>query len=203
MTMDLITAPASFDMAPGFVDPVRESNGVFRAVMNALSHPGDVATIEAELVPPPPLKPAMAAIALGLLDFETRFWLPDDAMDARAWIRFHTGARIAEAPGDADFVLVPRGARLPALDTLALGSDEEPHRSATVLLGVRGFGGGRSLRLSGPGIRETATLLVDGLPEGVLAAREAMTSWFPRGVDIVLTAGRELVALPRTTRVEV
>lgn len=202
MTMDLMTAPASFDMAPGFRDPARDGNVVFRAVMDAMARPGDVVAIDAGLVPPPPLKPAMAAVALALLDFETRFWLPADAADGRTWIRFHSGARIADDPGAADFVLVPRGNACPSLDALMLGSDEEPHRSATVVLGVRGFKAGRKLRLAGPGIREPRVLEIDGLAEDTLAARIALSARFPRGVDLILTAGRELAAIPRTTKLE-
>jgi alpha-D-ribose 1-methylphosphonate 5-triphosphate synthase subunit PhnH len=85
---------------------------------------------------------------------------------------------------------------------LMLGSDEEPHRSATVVLGVRGFKAGRRLRLSGPGIRDPRLFEVDGLGEDIVAARVALTERFPRGVDLILTAGRELAAIPRTTKLE-
>ncbi len=200
--MDLLTAPASFEMARGFVDAARDSQVVFRAVMDALSRPGEIRKPSVELAPPAPLEPAMAAVALTLLDFETAFWLPEDAASAADWIRFHTGARRAPRPAGAEFVLVPAGARVPPLDSLALGSDEEPHRSATLLLGVRGFSGGTRHRLSGPGIRDIGWLDVDGLDPAVVADRAALAPLFPRGLDIVLTAGTSLAALPRTTRLE-
>jgi alpha-D-ribose 1-methylphosphonate 5-triphosphate synthase subunit PhnH len=202
MTMDLLTAPASFDVARGFVDAARDSQVVFRAVLDALSRPGEIREPSVELAPPAPLEPAMAAVALTLLDFETVFWLPEEAANAADWIRFHTGARRAPRPDGAEFVLVPAGARIPPLDSLALGSDEEPHRSTTLLLSVRGFAGGRRHRLSGPGIREIGWLDVDGLDPAVVAERAALAPLFPRGLDIVLTAGRSLAALPRTTRLE-
>jgi alpha-D-ribose 1-methylphosphonate 5-triphosphate synthase subunit PhnH len=203
MTMDLMTAPASLDMTPGFVDAARDSQIVFRAVMDALSRPGEVRQLRLSLAPPPPLDQAMAAIALTLLDFETAFWLPDAAADAINWTRFHTGARRAARPADAEFVLVPAGAAVPSLDALALGTDEEPHRSATLVLGVRGFAGGTRHRLSGPGIRESLCIDIDGLEARVVEGRAALAPLFPRGLDIVLTAGPSLAALPRTTRLEV
>lgn len=200
--MDLMTAPAAFDIAPGFSDGVRDSQLVFRAVMDALSRPGEIRTPDVALKPPSPLDPAMAAIALALLDFETSFWLPTTASDAGSWIRFHTGARISPRPETAEFVLVPAGAAVPPLETLMLGTDEEPHRSATLVLGVRGFGTGTEVALSGPGIPDVRQLAIDGLPARVIAERMSVLQLFPRGLDIVLTAGSALAALPRTTRLE-
>lgn len=200
--MDMMTAPASFDMAPGFTDPVRESQLVFRGVMDALSRPGESRDLAIDLAPPMPLEPALAAIALALLDFETSFWLAEEASDARGWIRFHTGARVAASPGVADFVFVPAGMNQPPLETLALGSDEEPHRSTTLVIGVRELGRGTRYALSGPGIRDVAHLAVDGLGDDLIAGRAALAALFPRGIDVILTAGRKLAALPRTTRLE-
>ncbi len=200
--MDLLTAPAAYDMGSGFRDPVADSQAVFRSTMAAMARPGDVTEFVLNLEPPPPLDPAMAAIALSLLDFETCFWLPEEAGDARSWLRFHTGARVASNPGDADFVLVPRGGVCPPLDALHLGSDEEPHRSATVILGIEDFDRGAVLRLTGAGIRDETQLAIAGLAPAVLAARHALGDLFPRGVDLIFTAGNRVAAIPRTTRME-
>jgi alpha-D-ribose 1-methylphosphonate 5-triphosphate synthase subunit PhnH len=42
---------------------------------------------------------------------------------------------------------------------------------------------------------------VRGLPDGFWRALRENNDRFPRGVDVLLTAGRHLVALPRTTRI--
>jgi len=95
---------------------------------------------------------------------------------------------------------------LPPLDAFDLGSDEYPDRSATLVVEVAGLAAGKSggtaLTLSGPGIAGSAALTVDRLPDGFQAQRTALAPLFPRGLDVVLTCGDRLAALPRTTRAE-
>jgi alpha-D-ribose 1-methylphosphonate 5-triphosphate synthase subunit PhnH len=61
------------------------------------------------------------------------------------------------------------------------------------------FGNGR--RLTGPGIEKERFLDAGGMPEGFWSAWKANHSKYPLGVDLILSAGRELAALPRTTLV--
>ena len=61
---------------------------------------------------------------------------------------------------------------------------------------------GRGRRLTGPGIRLEARLEARGLPETFWQGFRHNHALFPRGVDVLLTAGRQLAALPRTTAVE-
>ena len=63
--------------------------------------------------------------------------------------------------------------------------------------------GGPLLTLTGPGIDGSETIAPVGLPEGFVAARADNRALFPRGVDVVLVSGRDLLALPRTTVVAV
>lgn len=49
----------------GFVDPVFQSQAVFRAVMDAMARPGSVHVIASDaLLPPPPVSSSTAAVAL-------------------------------------------------------------------------------------------------------------------------------------------
>ena len=80
-------------LRPGFADPVLDSQACFRAVLDALSHPGRIATLAA-LDSPPPLDPATAAVVLTLVDAESPLWLDDAAGAARDWIGFHCGAAL-------------------------------------------------------------------------------------------------------------
>src|SRR5260370_26264635 len=93
-----------------------------------------------------------AAIGLALFDFETPLWLDaaSDAPAVREWLKFHTGAPMTAAPGDASFALISRPEDMPPLASFALGSDAYPDRSATAVLQVRGFEPGQALALSGP-----------------------------------------------------
>lgn len=56
------------------------------------------------------------------------------------------------------------------------------------------------MRFAGPGIRETETLAIDGLPSDFWQQRAAMAAQLPLGVDLFFVAAQHVVALPRTTR---
>lgn len=202
MTMDQLVAPAGLDMRPGFDEPVAASQRVFRALMDALSRPGRIVDLPALAQAPHELEPAAAAIGLGILDGDTSLWLPRDCAAAAAWLRFHTGCRIARSVADADFVFVPRGAAAPDLSQLRLGSDEAPHASAMLVVAVTDLEAGSGARLTGPGIDGEARLSVTGAPDELLARRNDMVAAFPRGFELVLCCADRIAALPRTTRLE-
>ena len=182
------------DLHPGFADPVRDSQAVFRAVMDAMARPGRIHRVAGPATPPAPLDRATAAVLLTLVDGETPLWLDDPAAAAWEWVSFHCGAHRAEA-ASAQFAVMLDAV---PLGQFRIGSDEEPEGSATVIVQVAGFGGGETLRLRGPGLATEGLLQVDGLPEGFLAFWRSNARLFPRGIDVVLCAGDEIAALPRT-----
>jgi alpha-D-ribose 1-methylphosphonate 5-triphosphate synthase subunit PhnH len=55
-------------------------------------------------------------------------------------------------------------------------------------------------RFSGPGIRDTVTVAIDGLPPDFWRQRTALAAQLPLGVDLFFVAGQDVLALPRTTR---
>src|SRR5580698_8682738 len=102
--------------SPGFNSPM-DSQSCFRGVLQALSRPGTMVTLEGILTPPPPLSPAAAAILLTLADPFTAVSLPESEA-AREWLTFHARAKLT-APEAADFVLA---LTRPALASLRQGS---------------------------------------------------------------------------------
>ena len=182
---------------PGFADPVRDGQAVFRAVMDAMARPGRIHRVAAPLTPPAPLARATAAVLLTLVDGETPLWLDDGAASAWEWVSFHCGAHRAEMAA-AHFAVALEPV---ALDGFHTGTDEEPEGSATVILQVAEFGGGETLRLRGPGLAAEGALAVDGLPAGFRAFWQANRRLFPRGIDVILCGGDEIAALPRTVEI--
>ena len=185
-------------LLPGFADPVRDSQAVFRAVLDATARPGRIHRVMAPAEPHPPLGRATAALILTLVDAETPLWLDREAAPAREWIAFHCGAPAAAVAG-ARFAV--------ALGPVALsdfqdGTDEEPETSATLILQVSALGEGQRLLLSGPGLERPAELFVDGLPGAFVPQWAANRARFPRGIDVILCAGDDLAVLPRTARIE-
>lgn len=185
-------------MTPAFADPVFDAQTCFRAVLDATARPGTIHTVTAPAHPPAPLHRASAAVLLTLLDAETTFAWDGAPADALAWLGFHCGVHLVPRP-EAAFVLSLGGA-FP--EGLRLGTDDVPEDGATLILQLPALGTGPAYRLSGPGLREPATLGIEGLPPGFAPDWAANTARFPRGIDLVLCSGDRLAALPRTTRVE-
>jgi alpha-D-ribose 1-methylphosphonate 5-triphosphate synthase subunit PhnH len=188
---------------PGLSDPILDSQRAFRAVLGATSHPGRLFQLNLGLRVPAPLHPASAAVALTLFDFETPLWtdLPADS-DALEWIRFHCGCPVIEEPAGGRFVLITSDRNQTPLGEFNQGTDESPGDSATLILQVGGLTFGRGRRLTGPGIEKENYLEVAGLPEGFWEEWRVNHSRYPLGVDVILTAGSQLAALPRTSRAE-
>jgi alpha-D-ribose 1-methylphosphonate 5-triphosphate synthase subunit PhnH len=182
---------------PGFADPVRDAQSCFRAVLEAMSRPGRIMQVGAELSLPAPLTEAAGAALLTLLDADTSLCLAEEAPELRDWLAFHCGVGFAPMRG-ARFVWARA---LPDLDALDTGTDEEPEDSATVVLQVAALGQGSRFMLAGPGLAAPAPFAVSGLPADFAARWAANHALFPRGVDLILCAGTALAALPRSVTV--
>jgi alpha-D-ribose 1-methylphosphonate 5-triphosphate synthase subunit PhnH len=188
----------SFDL-PGFADPVTDAQICFRALLDGLSRPGSLHRLDLGLMPPASLSPAAAAALLTLVDAETPLWLDDSLASSWDWLAFHCGALRAGRIGEAAFAAA---AAMPDLADLATGSDTEPETSATLILEVTALGRGRSYRLAGPGLKQPVSIEITGLPPNFVTQWAANHALFPRGVDLVLCAGEQICALPRSVRIE-
>lgn len=186
-------------LQPGFGDPVRESQAVFRLALRAMAAPGAILRCEAYPTPPTPLLAPAAALALTLCDLETPVWLDQplaENPDIADFLRFHTGARLVLSPAEALFAVVADSARLPALANFAQGCRDYPDRSTTLLVQVESLEA-QGWRLQGPGIRQLARLLAAPLPADFVCQLGVNRAQFPCGVDIFFTTRRA----PRSVRV--
>lgn len=192
-------------LEPGFGDPVQGAQGCFRAALDAMAHPGRIVVVPGGLAgaPPRPLGAAAAAVVLSLCDIDTPLWLDEAASPAAAYLAFHCGAPLADDPSTARFAIIGDPAVLPPLDRFALGSDEYPERSATLIIDVAALSEAPGVVLRGPGILGETTLGIAGLPARFWSERQALAELFPRGLDVLFVSGARLAALPRSTRVMV
>jgi alpha-D-ribose 1-methylphosphonate 5-triphosphate synthase subunit PhnH len=191
------------DIAAGLADPAHDAQRLFRDVLEAFSHPGRIVSLPQAPAGAGPLSPAATAFVLTLIDRDTPLWLAPafDLPAVRDFVRFHTGAPIAAREADALFaVLTPD--RKPLLDGFAIGSDPYPDRSATLVIEVPSLSAGPERLLRGPGIQSRAAVRIAGLAEAFWSEWKANAALFPCGVDLVFTAGSELLALPRSIVVE-
>lgn len=188
--------------AGAFADPVFAAQSVFRSLMDGFAQPGTIKRLAATSTPPAPLTTAAGAVALTLCDHDTPVWLtPALAKSAvPQWIAFHTGASVTTSKTEARFAFIEKAATFPGFDQFSLGTQEYPDRSTTLVIEVEALTGGKLLTAKGPGIKDETEIAVKGLPDVFLEFWTANRTIFPRGVDLVLTAGDELLCLPRTTR---
>ncbi len=193
----------------GLADATHDAQSVFRAVLEALSRPGRLQTLAASdgLQAPAPLSRGLTALLLTLLDTESSLHLCGPLASDAAWLycRFHTGVQQAQAT-QADFVAVRAGDPFldAAFDTLQLGTDDAPQRGATLIVDVPTLAVERrgGLRFTGPGIEHTQAVGACGLPPSFWQRRVAMQTSYPRGVDLLLVCGSQLIGVPRSTQIE-
>jgi alpha-D-ribose 1-methylphosphonate 5-triphosphate synthase subunit PhnH len=178
----------------GFSNAAYQSAHAFRAAMSAMARPGQIGEITGA-TPPTPLSIAAGTLILTLCDPGTTLYLAGayDCAAVRDWVTFHTGAPIS-APQDCAFA-VGAWANLLPLTVYPRGTPDYPDRSATLIVEMSDLlPSGACLR--GPGIKEEVML---SLPD--LAPFQDNARLYPQGLDFFLTAGAQLAALPRSTRV--
>ena len=197
------------DMQAGFAVEALGSQAAFRVALQALSHPGRVHPMPLDAECPTHGHPAAAVFLLALLDADCTLWLSPTlaASPTAAWLRFHTGCTLVNAPAQARFAWVAQGDETPALSAFHQGSDLEPEASATVVLDVQAFNeeatDSDAFELRGPGIATRQPLKVQGLPPDFPDQWALNHAAFPRGVDVLLASPTTVVGLPRTTHIAV
>ena len=216
------------DILPGFADPVHDAQRCFRAVLEALSHPGTPVALTA-LPPalyltasmPPACLAGMVAIALTLCDADTPVWL-DPCLDTpamRQHLRFHCGCPVTEEPGKAQFAFIGDAKTMPRFEKFSAGTPEYPDRSATLVIAAdftaaapdNQMDNQPDNQLSGPGISPAHN------PQGLCFGPAGLPAWFwedramnqtgyPLGVDVLFVDSRRvdgdavrIAGLPRTT----
>lgn len=186
-------------VSAGFQNPVHQAQATFRALLEALAHPGCGYSLPSSLAPPGRLSPASAAACLTLLDLETQVWLQPDS-EIESWLRFHTGCRLTRHPQQADFAVIWHGARSPDLQAFNPGTAESPEGSTTLLIQVESLMDGEGVVLQAPGI----------LGKRAIAPRLPAHFWqqwshnhqaYPQGVDVFLFDQTQVMGLPRTVAI--
>jgi alpha-D-ribose 1-methylphosphonate 5-triphosphate synthase subunit PhnH len=199
--------------APVLTPRAAREQRTFRALLDSMARPGSVRLLpagQAEQQDP------LLAVAEALVDHEVTFAVLPRGGELTEQILRSTGSRVA-AVEEADYVFCDAASLAEALRTSKEGTPEFPDEGATVICsiwrlaedgqtGARADGqAGRrgSLLLSGPGIRETAGIEVDGFSAEALAVFAQRNAAPPLGLDLVLVdADGSVVSLGRYTRIQ-
>ncbi len=187
-------------LAGGLSDNVHDTQQAFREVLDALSRPGQLHTLGAELAGVS-LGGAMAHLLLSLCDDETPVWWQGEAVVLQNWLRFHTGAAVAEEPKLASFAVINAIEPGLALEDFSLGTAASPELSSTLFIELPALTGGPDVEWQGPGIENVQRVSLQGLPANFWKQWQSNHGHFPQGVDIIFTCGNSVLGLPRTTRV--
>ena len=164
------------------------SNASFEALMWAMSRPGDKRALP---------EAGLASIIETLIDLECTVFADRAELNDQLAA---TGARMAPEPGLADHVFLDALDRTGAdLTAINCGTALYPDEGATLV--ARVAHSGQRLRLSGPGIEGTREIALDLDPQ-FWAQRERLCA-YPAGFDLVLVDGHAVIAIPRSTKVEV
>ena len=190
-------------LASGFADPVRDAQGRFRAVLDAMASPGRIVPMAGPQETPPGISPAVLSVLLSLADYTTPLWLGRDDPAISEYLSFHTGAPKAATPEKAMFVWVPADLRPIDISAFHPGDAEYPDRAATLLVEVASFEDSPSATLSGPGIESTISLTSPDLDATFWSAMQINNARYPLGVDVILASADAVVGVPRSISIEV
>ena len=193
------------ELRPGFSEPVRDSQSVFRALLTATAQPGTVVELDKALTPPSGLNQAAAAVLLTLADQDTLVWLEPSLRGGavESWLRFHTSCPLTDQSEQAAFaVLMNSGLTSGMLSRFNQGDAKYPDLATTVVVMVPDLHSGSALVLEGPGIESVAEFAPEGLPDFFWSERADLVAHFQFGIDVMLCAEAALVSIPRTTRIQ-
>ena len=187
-----------------FTLPVQDAQHSFRRLLKAMSEPGVIVALHQLKHGWQPLNVATTSVLLTLADNDTPVWLSNALHNdiVSQSLRFHTNAPLVEQPQQATFAVSSDTISSEQLNALCEGSAVAPETSATLIVQVSSLSGGRMLRLTGAGIAEER-MIAPQLPSCILHELTERPHPFPLGIDLILTCGERLLAIPRTTHVEV
>jgi alpha-D-ribose 1-methylphosphonate 5-triphosphate synthase subunit PhnH len=188
------------------------SQRIFRSCLAALSRPGLVGRIPADVLPP--TVPPVVAPLLALTDLMAPLTGLDSDLPGAAWaaaiIGRTTGARITD-PEQARFALA--FSETERMAELSIGTPWSPEFGALLCQRVtrlaahdqhRSDDHDLCVRLSGPGVPDVVEIDIDGLGNRFVQIRDQLAAGFPTGIDVLMiTDDGAIAGLPRTTRIEV
>lgn len=187
----------------GFDSSSYQSQATFKAILNATSEPGKLITLDNYNFTWDNLNAATVAILLTLCDHDSTVYLNQEyaTQPNLKSLAFHTQAKTVPE-SHANFVVIHHQPTQQELDNLNLGTDLSPEESSTVIVQVDDFSEGNLLQLRGPGILHKREINLP-LSETLHHYFKMQRNHFPKGADFIFTYENHLIAIPRSTSVEV
>ncbi len=183
-------------------DEVFDSQKVFRRLLEAMANPGRRCSIQLQSEKLFGDDPAVLAVAMTLLDAGVSFCaLENPTLTEQILLLTHAKPVSLE---QADYLFVSSVDQLPMIvESAKEGTLENPHASATLIVGLPDVQGEQEVRLSGPGVDgQLTTTLPNALAEAV-RLRDEQEYEYPQGIDyIFLLPESDLLCIPRLVKME-
>ena len=180
---------------------------VFRVLVEAMSHPGQVYRLPACRVTDP-WRSALLAVAYTLLDHEVTFAFIGKNITLAQEVYAATKAQQV-AIEDAHYVIVEGNRSLGQITNANCGSSTYPDQGATIIYVLSKNNGDTSsplsdVILSGPGIKEPLPPQLTGLCIEELDDIRLLNAEYPLGVDcIFLNTECQVMCIPRSTEIKI
>lgn len=181
------------ELAPLWQEATQQQ--IFRQLLSCMSLPGTIANLSQYLTGQPALVGVLATLLDGSVSLNDETGLLKER-DRRL-------LQASSAPVDAahfviaDAIAAPMPKFSPNLGTLT-----SPEQGATLILQGQALGNGDlALRLTGPGIPGQQTVALSGFHPHWFDRRAEWIA-FPLGIDLILVDATQVMALPRTTQIE-
>lgn len=164
------------------------ASAAFDALLAATANPGQKMALP---------DPSLPSIITALIDRECTVFASDEALLAQL---VETGAR-SESVQRADFVFCTAQELDEVMPKVKVGSDLYPDDGATLIISTKLDESGK-VQLSGPGIETQINVGISGLNQSHWAQR-ANQIRYPTGFEMLIVDEATLIAVPRSTQVEV
>ena len=201
-------------VAPIWLPELTQLN--FRAILEAMSRPGTYQVLslgERVIGNSAYTEAAYIALLAALLDNSVTFSDPqqliseDELALLQANLTSIDQADFIMCKGEFPSEFSSNRSNLSHRPSPKLGTLPSPDLSATIVICIRELdyqqNDGLNVQLSGPGINGQIQCSLDGLDAEWLMARQTWVSSFPLGVDMLLVDDKQVMALPRTTKLEI
>lgn len=195
-----------------FFNHIYDAQTSFRVLLNAFSHPGTIYSFDNfSLNLPIKLYKSNAIFALSLFDNNISFnvsYAYDKSVEE--YLQLNTSAKV-EPLHEADYVFlngIEDNSDL--IKQTKIGELLYPEKNATIILSVNKISSlsfadfNIKLNLTGPGIKDTNSLFVEGLEIQNIETIKLINAEFPLGVDVVITDANNLISsIPRSSTIEI
>lgn len=189
------------------IDVVHDLQEVYRQVLHSMSRPGCIENIQDKVAKCSyhlSCYDSTMLMAMMLLDAEVTFHVVSEKGSELTNQLAELTLAKQKNVREADYIFITRDAPTEMIkDVLQLakvGSLTNPQASATIIMETAHLSNDSSLYLTGPGIKSTYTLFVDGA-EVWLDIRASVNKEYPLGIDIIcVDEAANIACLPRTTK---